>query len=230
MAAGQGVGVAQTGIAAFVDNLPAATARLWPHIDNVIGRLDHIRVMFDDDDGVAFVAQFLQQFVHAVNIARVQPNAGLIKNIHHIDQAAAQMFDDLDALRFAAGEGVGGAVEAEIFEPNVNQMLQPLGQGRDHRRGDRIGDRLDHFDQIAHFHRRQFGDIVSSNFATQCRLAQPCAMTEWTGLHGDVGFHRFLDALGQGLEVAFDVGTVKTFDHPSVGRIHRTAADLQLIL
>ena len=51
---------------------------------------------------VAFVAQLLQQLIQAVNIARVHADTRFIEDVHHIHQAAAQMFDHLDALRFAA--------------------------------------------------------------------------------------------------------------------------------
>ena len=124
MLARQRIGLEQAGIAAFIDNLAAAAPGMRAHIDDMIGHFDHIRVMLDHDDGVALVAQFLQQFIHAVHVARVQADARFVKDIHHIHQTAAEVFDDLDALRFAAGERVGLAVEAEIFQADIDQMLQ----------------------------------------------------------------------------------------------------------
>ena len=38
------------------------------------------------------------------------------------------MLDHLDALRFTARQGVGFSIEAEVFETNINQVLQPLGE------------------------------------------------------------------------------------------------------
>ena len=44
-------------------NRAAVTAAAWPHIDNIIGQLDDIEVMFDNDDGVASVNKFLE-YIH----------------------------------------------------------------------------------------------------------------------------------------------------------------------
>ena len=68
------------------------------HIHDMVCHFDHIRVMFHDDDRVALVAQFLQQLIHAMHIARMQANARLIEDIHHVGQAAAEMLDDLHTL------------------------------------------------------------------------------------------------------------------------------------
>ncbi|AVO41177.1 hypothetical protein C6571_07650 [Simplicispira suum] len=37
-----------------------AGAALGPHVDDPVGRLDHVQVVLDDDDGVAGVAQLVQ--------------------------------------------------------------------------------------------------------------------------------------------------------------------------
>ena len=59
--------------------------------------------MFHDDDSIASVAQPLQQLIEAVNVAGMQPDAWLVKNIHHINQATIKVFDHFDTLRFATG-------------------------------------------------------------------------------------------------------------------------------
>ena len=120
----------------------------------MIGHRHDGRVVLHHQHGVALVAQGLQQFVHAVDIARVQPDAGLVENIHGVHQAAGQVLDDFDPLRLAARERVGGAVEAQILQADVGQALQALDQGRDDRRQGRRADGLDRWDQLVHLQRR----------------------------------------------------------------------------
>ena len=60
---------------------------------------------------------------HLFGDARLSAAAGLIKNVHDIDEAAAEMLDHADALGLAAGESVGLAVETQIFE-TVSPVLQ----------------------------------------------------------------------------------------------------------
>jgi hypothetical protein len=36
-------------------NLPAAVPAFWSQIDDPIGSLDHIEIVLDHDDGVAFI-------------------------------------------------------------------------------------------------------------------------------------------------------------------------------
>ena len=42
---------------ALGDDTPAAVAAFRPQVDDPVGGLDDIQVVFDDDDGVAMVAQ-----------------------------------------------------------------------------------------------------------------------------------------------------------------------------
>src|SRR5258708_28830458 len=99
MPAGERIGVEQVRETAFVDNRAASITGVRANIDHVIGYFDDFRVMFDDDDGIALVAQLSEQFVQTMNVTRMQPDAWLVKNIHHVHKAAAEMFDHLDALR-----------------------------------------------------------------------------------------------------------------------------------
>ena len=72
--------------------------------------------------------RFAQQLIQAVNVARVQANARLVEDIEHVYKAAAEMLDHLDALRLAAGERIGFAIEAEVFQADIDHVLQPLGR------------------------------------------------------------------------------------------------------
>ena len=53
------------------DDRPAAPARARSNVDDVIGGFDHGGVVFDDDYGVALVAQFPEQLVESMYVALV---------------------------------------------------------------------------------------------------------------------------------------------------------------
>ena len=52
-------------------------------------------------------------------VARMQADARFIENVEHADQAAADLAGQADALRFAAGERRGGAVEREVMQADI---------------------------------------------------------------------------------------------------------------
>ena len=77
-----------------------ASAR--PHIDDMIGVADRVFIMFNDDNGIAKVAQPLEGFKQAVIVALVQADAWFIKHIKYAGKAAANLARQPDALAFAA--------------------------------------------------------------------------------------------------------------------------------
>ena len=108
--------------------MPAANARPGAEIDDVIGRPHRVFVVLDDDHRVALVAEPGERFQQAVVVAGVQADRRLVENVEHADQPAADLPGQPDALHFAAGERRGGAVEREIFEPDV---LEESAAGRE---------------------------------------------------------------------------------------------------
>src|SRR5690242_13703238 len=100
-------------------------------------------------------------------IAGVEADAWLIEDIHHIYKAAAEMLDDLDALGLSAGECIGFAVEGEIFEANIDQVLNSLYQRCDDWRSPRIVYLFEHLDQFRGFHRTEVGNVVTVDLAAQ---------------------------------------------------------------
>ena len=97
-----------------------------PHVDDVVGAVDRFLVVLDDDDGVSGVAQAYQGVDQAAVVALVQPDRGLVEDVHHPDEPCPDLAREPDPLRLPAGEGLGGAVEREVVEPHVDEELQPL--------------------------------------------------------------------------------------------------------
>jgi hypothetical protein len=70
----------------------------------VVGGADHRLVVLDDDDRVAGVGQRPDDADQAVDVARVQADAGLVEDEERVDERGAEAAGEVDALDLAAGE------------------------------------------------------------------------------------------------------------------------------
>ena len=88
------------------EDLPAAASALRPKVNDPVSRLDDVQVVFNHHDGIALVAQLVQNFQQLLNIGKVQTGGRFIKDIQRLPGTAfGQLARQLDALCFAAGEG-----------------------------------------------------------------------------------------------------------------------------
>ena len=101
------------------DDFAAADAGAGAEVDDVVGGPHRVFVVLDDDDRVAQVAQVGERVEQPLVVARVQADRRLVEDVEHADQAAADLAGQANALRLAAGERRGGAVERQIFEADV---------------------------------------------------------------------------------------------------------------
>ena len=102
-------------------------ARTGADVDDVVGAADGVLVVLDDDHGVADVAQLLERLQQAVVVALVQADRRLVEDVHDAGEAGADLRGQPDALRLAAGERFGRAVERQVVEADVDQELQATG-------------------------------------------------------------------------------------------------------
>ena len=80
-------------------------------VDDVVAGFDDLGVVFDDQDGVSFVAQAVQQVDDAGGVVGVKAGCGFIENLGQFGEGGIQVHDGADALRLPAGEGAGKSVE-----------------------------------------------------------------------------------------------------------------------
>ncbi len=73
-------------------NFAAAIAALGADINDPIGGLDHIKVMFDHDHGVALIDQFVQHLQQLFHVFEMQARGGFIKDIKRASGRAAGKF------------------------------------------------------------------------------------------------------------------------------------------
>ena len=110
---------------AGVHHLAAVLAGAGPELEHEVGLRDGGEVVLDHDHRVAAVAQPAQEGEQPVGVARVQADRRLVEHVERVDQPRAERVGERDALRFAAGEGAGLAVEREIAEADVAEEAEP---------------------------------------------------------------------------------------------------------
>jgi hypothetical protein len=96
-------------------------------VHDPVGRGHGFAVVFDDDQGVADVAQVAQGFQQLDVVALVQADGGFVQDVEHAGQFRAHLGGQADALGFAAGQGRAGAVQGEIIQSHVDQKGEPVG-------------------------------------------------------------------------------------------------------
>ncbi len=112
---------------ALRDDPPAVLSRAGPEVHEMVGGAHRLLVVLDHDHRVAEVAQALQRPDQLRVIALVQADRGLVEDVQHAHQRAADLRGEADALGLPAGERRRRAVHREVPDPHVLQELQPLG-------------------------------------------------------------------------------------------------------
>ena len=101
-------------------------ARAGPEIDQVIGSLDDLAVVLDQDQRVAQVTQMPQRPEQPAVVARVQPNRRLVEHVQNAGQSAADLAGQANPLALAAGKRRRAAGQAQVIEADVDQERQPV--------------------------------------------------------------------------------------------------------
>ena len=123
--AGQRVGALDRLVGRAIEHdLAAADARAGAHVDQAVGGQHHGRVVFDDDERVAGVAQATHRLDDAVQIARMQADARLVEHEERLRKRGAERRRQVDALHLAAREGAALAVERQVADADVAEILQ----------------------------------------------------------------------------------------------------------
>src|SRR5262249_14688260 len=84
------------------DELPAFVAAPRSKLHHVIGRANRVRIVLDDENGVARVAQAMQQAEQAVHVARMQTDRRLVEHVKGVDELRSEGVRKPDTLGLAA--------------------------------------------------------------------------------------------------------------------------------
>src|SRR5438093_1176247 len=106
------------------DHLAALLARPGTQLHHVVGRENHLPVMFHDDHRVAGYGQVAQDRGERGGVAGMQTNRRLIQDIQRTDQPSPKLIRQGDPLGLSAGESAGLTGESQVGEANPNEKAQ----------------------------------------------------------------------------------------------------------
>ena len=112
---------ASCGHRALCNDAAALCAGLRPHLNDPVGFVQDLRVVIDENDGIAVRHQVVHHSGEAHDVGRVQADGRLIQHIEHAGRAVAHGAGQLHPLPLAGGERRRGAVERQVAEPQVQQ-------------------------------------------------------------------------------------------------------------
>ncbi len=93
-------------------------------IEYAIRGLHDLRVVLDHDQRIAGVAQAVHDADDAADVAGMQPDGRLVQHEQGVDQRGAERGGEIDALYLAARQGARLAVEVQIAQAHIRQILQ----------------------------------------------------------------------------------------------------------
>src|SRR5699024_7058589 len=102
------------------DDGSSPVSALRSDVDDVVRRLDHIQVMFDNHHRVAALCQPLQNIDQLVHIGKMQTRGGLVQNVDGLSGTApGQLRGQLDSLGLAAGQRGGRLPQTDVGQAHI---------------------------------------------------------------------------------------------------------------
>ena len=121
------------------DDLAAGVTRFGADVEDPVGLGGDGHVVLDDDDGVAFIDEAVEDVDEALDVFEVEADGGFFDEVEvtlaeggvvegGLGAAAFGEFgDEFDTLGLAAGEGGAGLAELEVAEAGVCHELEGVG-------------------------------------------------------------------------------------------------------
>ncbi len=215
---------------ALEHHLAAGRTGARAEVDDVVGDRDRLRLVLDHQHGVALVPQLQQQRVHPLDVVRVQPDRRLVEDVGDLGERRPEMPDHLGALRLAAGQRAGRAVQAEVAQPDLHERLQALPQGGQQRPDARLVQPPDPGTQVADLQGADVGDAEPVDLGRPGRLAEPGSATVGTAGERDRPLHEGADVRLHGVDVLGQVRLLDRGDETRVGQVDPLHLDLGRLL
>ena len=201
IAARSGPGADQALDGALKDDRAALSARARTHVDDVIGDTNHLRVVFDHEDGVALVAQSFEQRVHLRHVVCMQADRRLVEHVGHICQRRADVANHLGPLRLATGQRSGRAIQAQVAQSDLDERIEAVLKVREQRRNGRLVQAAHPLGQVADLHGARVGDIDALDLRRACRPAESRAVALGAGGEGDYALDEGANVRLEGVDV-----------------------------
>ncbi len=161
------------------------TSGTGAEVDHVIRATDGLLVVFDDQYGVAEIAQVFERGEQASVVTVMQTDGGLIQHVEHAAKFRADLGREADALSFAARKRGSRPAQRNVAEPNLVQKLKAFGDLMHDATGNRFfaARQLDLARRFQRARDRQRGEIRNRHavhFHRQAFRTQPVTMTHRT--------------------------------------------------
>jgi hypothetical protein len=147
---------------ALEHDLAAGGAGARAEVDDVVGDRHHLRLVLDDEHGVALVAQPQQQVVHPLDVVRVQADGGLVEDVGDVGERGAEVADHLGALRLAARQRARRPVEREVAQPDLDERVEVSPQRRRAAAPRRLVEAAGPVGEVADLHRAASAMLIPS--------------------------------------------------------------------
>ena len=95
-------------------------------VEQLIGVLKDFAIVFDHDDGVAEVAEFLECVQQSAVVSRVQADGGFVQHVQHAGEGSTDLTGQADALALAAGQTGHAAVERQVVQADVDEERESV--------------------------------------------------------------------------------------------------------
>ena len=114
------------------DHLPAGVAPFGSQVDHVVGGLDYIQMVLDQQHRVTHVDQAVQRFEQALDIGQVQAGGRLVQDVHGVPGTLklAQLRCDLDPLGLAPGKCGCRLPQRQVAQPEIVEHTYFFADGR----------------------------------------------------------------------------------------------------
>jgi len=96
-------------------------------------------IVLNNEDRIAGGAEFMKKIEKAAGVARVESDAGFIENEKSSRKAGAEASGEVDALKFPAREGSGGAVKSQVAEADAEEEAETMADIVERSLGGRVG-------------------------------------------------------------------------------------------
>ena len=105
-------------------DLAAALAGAGAEVEHAVRGEHHLRIVLDDDQRVAGVAQPLHHGDDAAHVARMQADRRLVEDEQGVDERGAERGRQVDALDFTPGERARLAIERQVADAHVGEKAK----------------------------------------------------------------------------------------------------------
>ncbi len=192
---------------ALGDHVAAVLTGAGAEVEQVVRGAHRALVVLDHDHRVAEIAKALQGADQLLVVALVQPDRGLVEDVHDPDEAGADLRRQADPLRLPARERSRRAPQREVADAHVLQEGEALGdlahdEARD--RALRLGhlQRGDPLPRGPCGHLRELGDADPADLHREALRAEAGAAAVRARLLGHVALDPLPHPLGVRLLVA----------------------------